>query len=48
MAQRARSNPFSAPKIPNAVDLTPLGTASDDSHCLVCSVRSIVSSRDSS
>ena len=28
--------------MPNAVDLIPLGTASDDSHCLVFSVRSSV------
>ena len=32
--------------MPNAVDLIPLGTASDDSHCFVFSVRSVVSSRD--
>jgi len=45
-AQRARSCPVKAPVMPNAVDLIPLGTASDDSHCLVCSVRSSVTSRD--
>ena len=45
MAQRARSNPLRAPKMPNAVDLIPLGTASDDSHCFVFSVRSTVRSR---
>ena len=48
ITQRARSNPLSAPKMPNAVDLIPLGIASDDSHCLVFSVRSSTSSRDSS
>src|SRR5258706_14475962 len=47
IAQRARSNPLSAPKMPNAVDLTPLGIASDDSHCLGFSVRSRPTSRDS-
>jgi hypothetical protein len=34
--------------MPNAVDLTPLGIASDDSHCFVFSVRSSTSSRESS
>ena len=46
IAQRARSNPVIAPKTPKAVDLIPLGTASDDSHCFVFSVRSTTSSRD--
>ncbi len=46
IAERARSNPLRAPKIPNAVDLIPLGTAKDDSHCLVFSVRSTATSRD--
>jgi hypothetical protein len=44
-AQRTRSSPFSAPKTPKAVDLIPLGTASEDSHCLVFSVRSTSCSR---
>jgi len=48
MAQRARSNPLSAPKMPNAVDRIPLGIANDDSHCLVFSVRSRMISRVSS
>jgi hypothetical protein len=48
MAQRAWSNPLRAPKMPNAVDLIPLGIASDDNHCFVFSVRSSTSSRDSS
>ena len=48
IAQRALSNPFRAPKMPNAVDLIPLGIASDDNHCFVFSVRSNTSSRDSS
>lgn len=39
-AHRGRSNPLRAAKIPDALDRIPAGTVSDDSHCLVFSVRS--------
>ena len=45
-AARDRSNPFNAPKMLNATARIPVGTASAETHCLVCSIRSTVSSRD--